>query len=301
MARYCFYCGRELKTGEKCGCRSTGKAGSAPASGQAPTGQAGSANRQSGRPGAAQSSQSGRPGRQASSSRFGNSTIWQRLLRAFNPFADSGRSARTAWHKASRYFLAPADTIRQSAQTVSRLAMTLILTGSGLAGGAFLLLGVRQAHLQLILSLNLATATAGFSLRSQFFLFVQGFGISLSANLLLILIHQLALRLIFRAQIGFRRLLTAMTPAILYSTVFLLGALFLLSGSPYSALLTVAAGLAASTVAQYLALRQVTGFDDNRCLILVCLILLLYTGSLALLLNLSLPVINALLDHSAII
>ena len=48
-------------------------------------------------------------------------------------------------------------------------------------------------------------------------------------------------------------------------------------------------------------MRQISGMDDNRVLTLVILVLVLFTGILAMLLNLSLPVLRILADQSVTI
>jgi hypothetical protein len=133
------------------------------------------------------------------------------------------------------------------------------------------------------------------------FIFLQGFGISLAASLLLTLIYQLSLRYLFRKPVGFRQLLSGLSPANLYFLLFMLAAVLALPASFLSALMMLMTGFAVAALAHYLALRQLSGFDDNRCLILTAFVLMLYTGIVAMMLNLSLPVLQALMNQSGVI
>lgn len=343
MARYCFYCGRQLSAGEKCGCRNTGKTSQ---SQQTQTSQSTQQSQQNEQNRGSQQNKGGQQKQQARSGRAGQASdqtkpagrqprhFWQQLVAFFNPFtgpkgrpaaadrSKAGASPRqtaqaasnrgktgwpdrqaltTALYQAGRYFVRPVERIRQTVQSGSRTSVLVILLLNGIAGGFFLVLAAAQPHLQAVLSLNIAVVNNGTRFISQLFLFIQGFGISLAANLLLVLLYQLVLRYVFRQPAGFMRLLTGLSPAFFYSTLFMLGGMLTLMGSPFSALLMAAAGFALSALAQYLALRQLTGFDENRSFILIGFVLLIYTGVLSLLLNLSLPVLNALLDQSAVI
>jgi len=326
MARYCFYCGRQLNPGEKCGCRAAGGTNHDQQTQQTQQAQQTQQTKQT-------TSNQGKQNHAAGQKSNPTQAKWyQRLVQFFNPFSSRGKgspahSARsagpkkqqnrtrrpfqpirfnrqtffTALQQAGQYLIRPADRIRMAVTSGSNLSVLVILIVKGILGGIFMLTAVRQPHLQAILSLNIATVNSGWNFGSQLFLFIQGFGIDLAANLLLVLLYYLVLRYVFRRPAGFRQLLCGLSPAFLYLSIFMLGGLMTLAGSLFSALLMLAAGFAFSTVAQYLAIRQMTGFDDNRNFILTGFVLLIYSSVLSLLLNLSLPVLNALLDQSAVI
>ncbi|NLO34850.1 MAG: hypothetical protein GX112_00680 [Clostridiaceae bacterium] len=296
MARYCFYCGRELNSGEKCGCRATAQ----------PTGASGDSQ----------------PKQAETTSRKTRvrTPFWKKAVSFFNPFTgQKTKSGEPGPHQRHRSFRldrqGSTDIFRHLAVQLAHPASpvnlpdsrkaggvtVLVLFTSSLLGGLLLLLGTRQPQLSLFLSLNTATALNGYAFASQLFIFLQGVGISLAANLLLAVLYQLALRLLYRQRLQLVRLVHQLAPAYLYASLFALSALLVLSGSFFSALLMLAAGLAASAILQFLVLRRLTGFDDNRTFLLTAFTLAVYTSILALLLNLSLPVLNALLDHSGII
>lgn len=340
MARYCFYCGRQLNSGEKCGCRSAGNGG---ASAQ----QARSGPESQPEPERADASQKGQSARQ--SSPFGGHlkpTNWlKRLITAFNPWAGtdaasaqrpSGKTAfgtgssagrrksasgprSSARHRqaspvrfdrhrllsglraAGNYFVHPADQISQSVRAENRLASLLILALNGITGGLFLNMATRQPHLKVLFSLNTATAVGRQTPGTFLFLFIQGFGINLAASLLLVLIYHLSLRYVFHRPTGYMKLLHSLCPSVLYFSVFVLSGLLTLNRSPFTALLMAVAGFAVAAVIQFLSLKQLTGLEDNRSLMLISFVLLVFSSILALMFNLSLPVLNALLDQTAII
>lgn len=301
MARYCFYCGRELKPGEKCGCRTAS---------------------QQDQPQTAQASQNPKPDKARVSRQ---NSLFRRIVRFFNPFAGQtqktqrvrstaapkakktgqpfrlSQNDRQVWHQVVALLTRPADALSSVSQAGGALLPFVLLLLLGLAGGLFLIIGIRQPQLQMILSLNTATATAGSVRQSDLFLLIQGFGMSLSFALLLVLTYHLALRTVFQTVFGLSRLLTALSPAFLYLALFLIAALLVLPGSVFSAFMILVAGFAVSAITQFLVMRHLTRFDDNRCFYLVALVLFIATGILALLLNLSLPILNALLDQSVVI
>lgn len=353
MARYCFYCGRQLNSGEKCGCRSTGNGAppqqaSSSQAGQAPHDQTrqkedtpSSRQRKETPPAAdpakkAETGDKNRTARPTSTSRSSarKESWFSRLITAFNPWATTqsgsaskpGKNARpgsgsgsAAWRKQNRplrldrhvllsglraagnYFVHPADQVSQSVRAENRLASVLILALYGITGGLFLNMATQQTHLKVLFSLNTASAVGRRSVATFLFLFIQGFGINLAASLLLVLIYHLSLRYLFHRPTGYVRLLHSLCPSILYFTVFVLSGLLSLNRSPFTALLMAVAGFAVAAVIQFLTLKQITGMEDNRNLILIGFVMLVFSSILALLFNLSLPVLNALLDQSAII
>ena len=319
MARFCFYCGRELISGEKCNCRTAGgtTAQDQPTAGQESKSQP---DRSSTRPNAGT-----KPRKNA----------FRSFFQAFNPSTGSGTAQPKAADGSSRakytrppvynagtrpranpmtlqsvlaqlrvfaaYLSRPADSIRTAVQSGSRQRVLVILLVQGAFGGLFLLTASSKAILRAVLSLNVATSADGSSLLSSVFIFIQGFGINLAGSLLLVLIYQLALRYLFKQPTSFMRLLTSLSPAFLYFTLFMLLSMLALPASIFSAAMTMLTGFIIAALAQYLAIRQISGFDENRSFILITFVMLIFTGILALLLNLSIPALSALLGQSVIV
>jgi hypothetical protein len=310
MARFCFYCGRELLSGEKCQCRSN----STPDQGAARTD---SGSQSSGPSSAGQSA-----GPTGTSAKKARGRSFFNRFQHMKPKPDTGngrqygstagRTSRqrrppdlvtilTNLQQITRYFTRPADTIRQAAQFSDRRRTFLLLGTQAILGGAAMVLAAGQPQFTAILQLTIANSPQSLPFFSALFIFLQGFGLTLAANLLLILIDHLLLRYLYRQPVDLIRLLTAQSPAFLYFNLFSLSALLALPGSLISCLLMLIAGFALAGVAHFLALRQITGFDENRSFILLASILLVYATLLAMLFNLAMPVIKSLLDQSIVL
>lgn len=319
MARFCFYCGRELISGEKCNCRTAGGS----------TTQAQPAGDQESKSQPDRSSPKPKTGAKPRKSAF------QSFFQAFNSSSGPGAAQPKAAAGSSRakytrppvynassrpranpitlqsvlvqlrvfaaYLSRPADSIKSAVQSGSRQRVLIILLVQGAFGGLFLLTASSKAILRAVLSLNVATSADGNSLLSSVFIFMQGFGINLAGSLLLVLIYQLALRYLFKQPTSFMRLLTSLSPAFLYFTIFMLLSLLSLPASIFSAAMTMLTGFIIAALAQYLAIRQISGFDENRSFLLLTFVMLIFTGILALLLNLSIPALSALLGQSVIV
>ncbi|HBP37273.1 MAG TPA: hypothetical protein DD640_00715, partial [Clostridiales bacterium] len=316
MARYCFYCGRELSNNEKCDCRTRGAASASSYK----------AAQESGESSASVTDKAGKAGK----ANRGNAL--RRFFQAFNPFSSAEQPKTTRKKPVSHrqtarptaagkphinfkaslqsigsglkrlgtYLILPADGIRSAIQAPSHSLTLLILLLQSALGGVFLIILSRQTVLRSLLNLSMTSASLSGQFSSGLFIFLQGFGISLIAVLLLTLLYQLAMRYLFRTSVSYRRLLSGFSPSFLFYALFMLASTLALPASLFSALLLLFTGFAASALSQYLALRHLTDFDDNRCFILITFVLLLYTSILAMFLNLSLPVLKALLNSSDI-
>ncbi|MDD2533221.1 MAG: hypothetical protein PHC86_00790 [Eubacteriales bacterium] len=282
MARFCFYCGRELATGEKCDCRvhQSTSAGSATQTKQAPP-----PPQAPPRPKAAPQGKAAHTTRASHTARPKSGPVFDKaaILAGVQQFV--------------RYLARPVETIRQSVQYADpRRLLTLILLHAALSGVAALILS-QLGTLDLLLQLTVAGSADNPAL-GAIFLAVQGFGLTLAMDLLLIIITQIALKYVFKASYSLVRVASSLSPVFFYSILFLVLALFSLTAVPISSLLMLAAGLAVSAIALYLALRQLTNFDENRCFMLVVFILIAYTSVISMLLSLATPVLTVLLDQT---
>ncbi len=277
MARYCFYCGRALKSGEKCGCRTSVKEKQA------------------------QPQPAIKPSWSERIKRFFLSARPVKNKTGFRSFRLRRKPDLQLGKHFMLYLTRPADAAGQITTAADTyIAILLLLLVAGL-GGLFLISGLRQPQLMLLLSLNTATASASTITQSYWFMFVQGFGFCLATVLLLVFLYQIVLKAVFRIPLGFTTILTSFNPSLFYAGLFLLAGLFALASSVFSSILTLVVGFAAGVLLQYLALRQISRLDGNRCFLLIIFVQILLTSILALLFNLALPVLSALLDHSVVI
>lgn len=324
MARYCFYCGRELYTGDKCNCRSSDKdqsttqsstenrAGSASAAGSAPASDTSSEKY------AKQNASKSRPKGKKSGSFF----------QSFNPFATNAgtqQSARSQSRPKAKpvpprrkpfsqsaaplnlqtvlqyvrrfglYLARPADSVRSAVQNGSRRSAIGLLALLGAFSGLFLLTAAHR--ISSILPLFVVSSTFIDSL----LMFAQGFAIAVGTSLLLTLLYYLALRYLYRQPVAFFDLIIGFAPSTLYLSIFMLLGILSMAGSIFGALMMLMVGAAVALIAQYLALGKISGFDDNRNIILITFVMMIYTSVLAMLLNLTLPILQALLESTRVI
>jgi hypothetical protein len=311
MARFCFYCGRELTIGEKCACRSAG--GPASQAAEPETGhQSGKADQrhsQKAQPKArsarthAAAQAKGPAGRPAYSAEtgYGTHASYAGYTSAARNFHINWKSFTALGRQLGQYLVRPGDSTRDAALGNTRQPILVVLLLQGICGGFFLLTIIRQSLLQALLSLSISALPQTGSFLGSLFVFVQGFGISLAASLLVTLLYQLSLRFLFRTPFTFQRLLTALCPSFLFISVFLFAAMITLNASIFNSGMLLLVGAAAAAMLHMLAIRQMTGMDDNRVLTLVIFVLIIYTGILALLFNLSLPVLRILIDQSVVV
>lgn len=339
MARYCFYCGRALDAGEKCQCRTQSQAASSaqssseysaagqPAAGAESREQSGkSSRRRSGRPAADRSTNKSKPSdnpfKAAFRSSFGSDkaqgttsqTDRQPKRKAWAGSYATGHSAThtrpsikldkdAVWaglHQFTRYLIKPADTIRQAAQFSDRRRAFVLLTIQSLLGGLFMLLSAYQPQIGTLLQLTITNTRINIPFLNGLFLFIQGMGLSLAAGLLMALLTYVLLRWVYHQPVDLIRLISALSPSVLYFTLFLLAALPAMTVSLIHSLLLIAAGFALAVIAVFLALRQLTGLDENKVFAMTAMILLVYAALMSMLLGLAVSFLSALLDQSVV-
>lgn len=270
MARYCFYCGRTLQSGDKCNCRSTGE------SGHSSAGPAESENRQQTQStsNTNKKSQSGTrqtSGRQKQKQKQTTESASERASR-FTRSAAERRAAilqrlpalAARLQTVSRYVLQPVDAIRSSVQhpslkrSIGFFAFQIVLSG-------FLMMTVAGTGNPLFAALFGSSAAA----LHPGLLFLGGAALSLTSLLLLGLAYSLLLRYAHRRTFRFQALAEALGPVSLYLGLFLLFALFSLRTSVITAAILLLTGLAVSLLVQFFTIRQLTAMDENRLVMLV--------------------------------
>ena len=236
MARFCFYCGRDLTNGEKCNCRTM----IVPAGSCAGRKAAGA---QRDRLPAARKRTARRPPRSAGAKhaavRFPMAIrqLFQQSSEIPAVSADGKPGARPApldsrtrptrrlstsagpvfglmLYRLGQYVSGLPKASARRPRKLTRQPVLLVLILQGAAGGLFLLAAARQTIMQALLSLNMSLVQTSTSFINSLFIFIQGFGISLAASLLVALLYHLAMRFLFHQPASFQRLLAALSPCL---------------------------------------------------------------------------------------
>ncbi|MDD2457153.1 MAG: hypothetical protein PHQ83_01435 [Eubacteriales bacterium] len=317
MARYCFYCGRELASGEKCNCRSHAAGGSHQEQVRQTHSSAGPTQAKTSQSSSSQTKTTTGP--HATGSRTGSTKakgpgFWSRFQSATTnsqPFGQKKHRSGSFGPKKTldtaailagfgqylRYLTRPVDSIRQAVQYLNPHRL-LVVSLIHAALGGFAMVRVDQlGTLDLLLQLTQVQLTANPFL-AGLFLFIQGAGVALVFDWLLILVTHLTLQYVFKTPYALTRVAASFVPVIFYLALFQLLALMSLTLVPVASLLTLAAGLAIALLVLYLAIRQLTGFDENRCFVLVTFVIVVFTSLMSLVINLALPVLTLLLEQS---
>lgn len=295
MARYCFYCGRELEPGEKCDCRHHQESRRTQANKQ----ETGSSSGSSARKASADTRQK-RKKRPLKQSRCTPPRQSQKKAPPLQTAALRER-LRDALKHAGRLLSQPAEQVQRYALGVGHRGVPFFLILLGTMSGLLTVQASEQIYLKTIFGLSIVSAQFGGQLSSRLFLFIEGAGIGLSLFLLHTLIYHLLLRYVFRQAFSFHRLVSALSPSGFFSALFLLAGSLMLAGSFINTLLMVAAAIVIAVLIQSTALRQATALTDNQILILTATALFMLLSLFAMILNLSLPVLEALRQDSFLI
>jgi hypothetical protein len=318
MARYCFYCGRELASGEKCTCRSQAAGGSHQEQARQAHNSQGSSQAKGSSQGkgsqARSSSATGQSGPKAGSTRTKGPSFWSRFQSATTksqPFGPKKTPPGSFGQKKAldtaailagfsqylRFLTRPVDSIRQAVQYLNPHRLLVVALVHAVLGGLALLRVDQLGTLDLLLQLT-QIQLAGHPFVAGLFLFIQGAGMALVCDGLLILVTHLTLQYVFKTPYALTRVAASFVPVIFYLALFQLIALMSLTPVPVASLLTLAAGLAIALLVLYLVIRQLTGFEENRCFVLVTFVIVVFTSLLSLVFNLAMPVLTLLLEQS---
>jgi hypothetical protein len=309
MARYCFYCGRELNAGEKCNCRSGGETSEKKTDSKEPKEHARStasasgdtsetyAGRAGSRPESGKAHSEKQTNKTHSSSRPGASHQSSRPRGAGRPFFANLnlRSLRAPLAQVWQYVVRPADSMASAAAGSASQPVALVMAIKGLVGGLFFLIVINRTLLKSVIVIP-GLDNAGFM--SGLVYFLLGFCITLASSLLIALLYFVLLRFVYRRPASFRQLMAGLCPSFFYVTIFLLLALLAIGSTIFNAAMLLVAGYAISVLAQAMALRETLGQGENRGFSLVVMVQILYVSILATVLNLGLPMLRALLESS---
>lgn len=346
MARYCFYCNKELKPGERCDCREARKvqarnaeaaaraAGTAGATGSSTSTTQGSQTGNSSPFGTSSSTTSGGTSYQSTgSSAAPNSGSKKVSLKdrwnAWRQRAQQRRREReqSAWSSqtsGAEYARRKADPASGASCFDDRSAfsfrgffgklklyftdpITAIRYGiRGNLAWAFILLFI-QCLLIGIMSLqtfrhsNLGNLLMFTAIRPYNRIdFNSLFLILLLAETLLMailflakaLVYQVTLRTMGRQRLRFCAVLRMLIPALVYYTCFLIVGNITAAGSGITTILILLSGIAINSVVEYLSIREVTGLNDNKLVVVVFIALLIQCLLSGAIISLSLPNIS---------
>ncbi len=305
MARYCFYCGRELEPDEKCTCRTSGSAGGsgpsgAKAGGSGASGAGPKASRTAPPPPPPRPKQQAPrksgffkaffgffagPPKPPKASRPGAGYA-QRPTKG--PATPPGVFLRARLSEFGGFFVRPAQTIRRVAGGTSTgtVVLYLLLQAVVSAGAALAFSG--RAAMDGFLAFLLTGGVQGFRTATDLagggaLVAPAVFASVVLQDLALAGILALALRFLLRTPVSFRRVLGALAPAAFFNAALTLLALVSSLGASLPATQLLLAGLVLGFVALFLGLLAVTGQGEDRVLALLFFSLLLFYAFLAVL------------------
>ena len=302
MARYCFYCGRELDSDEKCTCRTTGTSTGSSAN-------PGSARTAPPPPPSSPPPKSSTPPPKAKPSSPPKSKkpgFFQSLLGFFagpaKPPKRPGPSAskapgkpgspvvflRTRLTEAGGFFTRPASTIRRVAagRSLGVPVFFVLLQAVVSAGAALALSGkaTMEGFLAFLLTGGIGRTSAATDLAAGGALVAPFVFASVVVQALVLAgILALALRFLLRTPVPFVRVFSALGPPAFYGTVLTLLALLSSLGATIPATHLLLAGLVLGFIALFVGLQPATGQSEDRLLMLLVFSLFLYYAFLSLL------------------
>lgn len=324
MARYCFYCGRELAQGERCSCRSRGSAyrpefhnadGNASAAGSQPGSGTKAASAASASSSAASSASSGGPkdGGSSSPNPKKRKRSFRERFAAWSADRVNAANARKRERKAQREARKAASAQRQSERTpmsavrfLHRLFTkpTEIIASAKHAGRfrlwvAYLLeafvfsfgvlIFVRFSSLTRIAMLRELNLNDTSLWKSAFQAMIRGFFAALMLSLFRVLISRMVLRFVGRQRIAIEDLFRAFLPGTYYEIVIMLFALLFVGGSGLQALVMMLCAVALRVVIDTLSLKGIVQLSQDRLLVQSAVIHFLLFIALSFFLNFAVP------------
>ncbi len=187
-----------------------------------------------------------------------------------------------------QYLTRPVDSIRGAVHTANRPHILLTLLIRGIAGGFFCCFFLKSPRsLAPVVESGQCRHRLGYD--KQSICFFQGLGDIHRRRTVADTPYLLSFRFLYRSSKSYFSLLAGFMPSNLYFSIFLLAGVLTISSSILSALMLLLAGLAVAGAAQYVAIVEISGFEQNRCFTLMAFVTLIYMFLVSLLMNLSLP------------
>ncbi len=299
MARYCFYCNRELNTGERCNCRvaeerraeqaatartdETKREANASAYASQDADTTGSGETGSKREAKQAKRKAERAHRKAEHARAKQRAQRERVYTRQEHA--SGKRARTSGFslKASLLsigrnilmaFRKPTDFIQEVCYKSAVTVIVMQLLEAYMI--AFTLLRVlNMSNIGNLIAYNRNGASAPLSLPSQWMIFLKLFMLALVLAAVRILINNLVLRFVGRTRMKLWETTKLMTAGTIYYCIFLLFGVALSAGSGLQTLFILIAGYGVRVIVDHIATRMRTGHSEDQMLRLTLLIFLI--------------------------
>lgn len=256
MARYCFYCNRELKAGERCTCRiaTANQAAQADAAYQDQADQNTNTDKKKTRREDAKKRKAEKvhikqERRQARSKNI-NSSEWKVAI--LNFFKNISRSITkpTSFIQDASY---PSLITMATSQLVEAFLLALVVMRL-----------LTLSNIGNLLAFGANDVGRNFTYPERMFLFAKLFLVAIVFFILRLLIVNLILRFIGRKQLTLLNTTQILTPGSIYYVLFLIVGYFLSSGSGIQTLLIIIAGYGVRILIDHLAIRMDTGLSEDH-------------------------------------
>ena len=300
MARYCFYCNRELNPGERCYCRVAQAKRAEQSSGtdNATGGQSGTeAHSQNPPPtGNEQTSRRNtgfkmfRERRQAKQEKQAESRRQRVDIKQENARGREQSKSRIDWKTVftslGRNFLKAITKPTSFIQEASYPGLITAVATQAIEAYmiAFILLRILTlSNLGNLIAFDRQGANMPLTLPEQWLVFGKLYLIAILFLLVRIVINNLVLRFIGRTRLSFRESGLLLTPGSIYYCIFLVFGLLLSSGSGIQTLLILVAGYGVRVMIDHIATRMKTGQTEDsmlRVTLVIFLITALVLGSI---------------------
>ena len=305
MARYCFYCGRQLQENERCNCRDRQRSGSGydPAFHQRPASES-TANTRAQSQKQAQTTKKQTTGswrdrfrRKTKSPRSGPSLLERLRQVAQRPTGRPNSRPRSAprfhWRTILQWLLSMFTTPRQFSadllRTKSTRKLVLTILAEGTAVGFMLYSLARSSNLALLLRFTLSVGNQAVSFLDLFisgFLFAVVFYLAKSG--LLVLFSRTSARI----RMSYRQALTLQIPGTIYAIFFILLSMLATLGSGFQAIALLIVSLVVRAIIDLITWSDSSRVNENQAIVLIAFVYLILLLGVAVVAEIILPGIS---------
>ncbi len=285
MARYCFYCGVQLATGERCSCRTKNGSAYNPDFHQQHTTEESAPEtpppsekkaeknpfrrfQNAGHAGGSTKKNYRKPKSEKSFDPINVRNIFRRLLKFMHKF-----------------FTRPTEVIRD-AQSASLRSMIVVGLLEAIAFGLMILTFVRFSNITRMVFVDLSTE----AFRRQLFLSMsRGFVAAIVLTIMRVLISMVVLRFVGQQNLSCSRLWRAFLPGTYYEILIMFVAIFFVAGTGLQAIAMLLCAISARTMIDTLSLKEIVSLSMDRLLLQGLVIHVVVYLLLAAILNFSVP------------